>query len=433
MEKQEKTNTPKWLRRLEKESWQAELLVSGLSLYGSLQLPQISYWLIDMLIDKLPFEQYLWGYMIAYLSLLGISILSTFFIIHLILRAYWIGLIGLNSVYPNGYKIKNKLYTEEFTRRFTSLLPAVPDSIKKIDDTCSTLFSGAFAFLMMYGSIALVAVPIIFFYNWASEYVPGLILNIPFYLIGLLLVFLLILTSIRNVKFFKESKLFQECFFYASVIFGRLNVFFKPTNQILMTFSTNSKGTTSNFILTITFVSVAALTSMSYFDDSNIHILTGGLNDEKSFYSKNRAHTDFYEEFVDNKRRIVSSIIPSEKIDGNLLRLFVPIMDNEDFIRDSTCAPYESDPNKSWVENKRAERENNLPCYASYHKVYVNDSLYQVDFLKHQHINKGEFGLLTYIPTQDFKIGKNILRVEKIRDGQGTIYLQTEIPFWFAD
>lgn len=106
-----KIKTPKWLRRLEKESWQAELLVSGLALFGSFQLPEITYWLIDLFIKRLPHEQYIWGAFIAQMSLLGLSILSTFFIIHLILRAYWIGLIGLNSVYPQGYKIENNMYS----------------------------------------------------------------------------------------------------------------------------------------------------------------------------------------------------------------------------------------------------------------------------------------------------------------------------------
>ena len=143
-EEQEKKSTPKWLRRLEKESWQAELLISGLALYGTLHLPKFVYWVADTLINFLPVDYYLAGYAIAFLYLFGISILTTFFIIHFILRAYWVGLIGLNSIYPEGYKVEEGFYSELFSKRMVEKLPTVRESIKEIDKACSGMFSGAF-------------------------------------------------------------------------------------------------------------------------------------------------------------------------------------------------------------------------------------------------------------------------------------------------
>ena len=94
MENQKEQQTPEWLRRLEQESWQAELIISGLALYGSFQLPEFIYAVIDFFIRHLSVSQYFTGYMISYLMLLGVSVLSGFFIIHFVLRAYWVGLIG---------------------------------------------------------------------------------------------------------------------------------------------------------------------------------------------------------------------------------------------------------------------------------------------------------------------------------------------------
>jgi hypothetical protein len=62
-------------------------------------------WVINVLIDVIPSEQYLIGYMIVYIGLLAVSILIVIFIIHFILRAYWVGLVGLNSVFPD-YSLK---------------------------------------------------------------------------------------------------------------------------------------------------------------------------------------------------------------------------------------------------------------------------------------------------------------------------------------
>ena len=89
MEENEKIKRPKWLRQLEKESWQAELVISGLALFGTFQLPELANWLIDLFIRNLPVEQYFAGYAISFCYLLGIGVLTTFFMIHLILRAYW--------------------------------------------------------------------------------------------------------------------------------------------------------------------------------------------------------------------------------------------------------------------------------------------------------------------------------------------------------
>ena len=86
----------KYIRGLFKEIWNAELIVSGIIIYGLFLINSES----DYFADKLG-------------SVTGNLILGAFFrfggsvffvllinfIIHLLLRAYWIGVIGLNSTY----------------------------------------------------------------------------------------------------------------------------------------------------------------------------------------------------------------------------------------------------------------------------------------------------------------------------------------------
>ena len=38
---------PKWLRILEQQSWQAELLISGIAIVGALQLPELIHEFTD--------------------------------------------------------------------------------------------------------------------------------------------------------------------------------------------------------------------------------------------------------------------------------------------------------------------------------------------------------------------------------------------------
>jgi len=66
-----------------------------------------------------------------------------------------------------------------------------------------------------------------------------------------------------------------------------------------------------------------------------------------------------------------------------------------------------------------------------YHKIYVNDLPYTFELVKFTHPHRSSKGVITYIPTEKFKKGKNILRVDKIRDKENTVYRTMMIPFWF--
>lgn len=428
---QKETKTPKWLRRLEKESWQAELLVSGLALFGSFQLPEITYWLIDLFIKNLPYDQYIWGYGIAYMSLFGVSILSTFFIIHLILRAYWIGLIGVNSVFPQGIKIENKMYSPFYTRKMVDSLPTIPETILSVDELCSTLFSSAFVFLMIYGSVSLLGIPLIFLYNFLSEFVPPIILNIPLYVFGALALLVSLMGTFNFIEKFKQNEKAQNFFFNISKYFNRFNPFSKYINQIMMTFMTNSEKGKSRFLLTMMFLLCAMTLSLTHFRTSNISILIKGKGGDNSFFQANRMYPSFYENQYLEGKEILNPIISSDQITGKFLSVFIPIFKNESFIREALCETYVSDSTKSDDDNRKIEKEQRVFCYRKYHQVYVNDSLYQIELLHKNHMNKDEFGLVGYIPTDDFQIGKNILEVVKVQDDKGTIFQRTEIPFWF--
>lgn len=426
-----KNKTPKWLRRLEKESWQAELLVSGLALFGSFQLPEITYWLIDFFIKNLPHEQYFWGYVIAYMSLFGVSILSTFFIIHLILRAYWIGLIGVNSVFPQGYKIENEMYSSLYTKKITEKLPSIPETIRNVDELCSTLFSSAFVFLMIYGSFSLLGIPLIFLYNFLANYVPSFLLNLPLYFFLMILVLVSVMSAISFNEKVKKSDKIQNLYVKLANVFAWFNPFSKYINQIMMTFMTNSEKGKSRFLLTIMFLLCAMTLSLTHFRVSNIGILIKGKGGDNSFFESNRMYPNFYENQYLEGKEILSPIIPSDQIRGKFLSVFIPVFGNEKFIRDTLCETYIPDTTKSDDDNRKIKKEQRVFCYRKYHKIYVNDSLYQVDLLHKNHLNKDESGVVGYIPTDAFRIGKNVLEVVKVQDEKGTIFHRTEIPFWF--
>jgi hypothetical protein len=85
-------------------TWEVELLISGVAVFAMLQLPG---WLDDKLWFLLPRFDERWhsplDILFAYFTSAAVILAATF-ATHLLLRAYWIALVGMHSVYPDGIR-----------------------------------------------------------------------------------------------------------------------------------------------------------------------------------------------------------------------------------------------------------------------------------------------------------------------------------------
>jgi hypothetical protein len=85
-------------------TWESELLLSGATVFGLLQLPAPIYTEMDRLHHQLPAS---WDVVRLLGSIFSLSVvygLIITFLLHLATRAYWVALVGLRSVYPNGIR-----------------------------------------------------------------------------------------------------------------------------------------------------------------------------------------------------------------------------------------------------------------------------------------------------------------------------------------
>jgi hypothetical protein len=133
---------PKWLKRVQEESWEAEILLSGLILVSLIQLPQ---YLIELM-HFLGREFTLIGEVYGALSMLGVSIywLIIGFVIHLSLRGIWIGLVGLSFVFPEGVnKSKINVFVPAF-RKEIERDTQMGMQLLRIEKYASTMFSLSF-------------------------------------------------------------------------------------------------------------------------------------------------------------------------------------------------------------------------------------------------------------------------------------------------
>jgi len=234
VEQQVKKKKPKWLKILEQQSWQAELLISGLAIYGSLQLPGLVFLFNDWLLAELPHDMMGWiPYMFIWFA---------FFIFHFLSRTLWIGIVGLNSVYPNGINYDSDLYNEDFKTKLKADYPDVDAYTKNLDDQCSTLFAQAFGFTAGMGGFTLL----IIFCGFAG-YLISLVLPVKAqtisYTLGGILFLCAMLPGFFNSKAIRDKPWVEKIHYPIVKGIGFLmNPFFqKSIGYISQIFQTNTK------------------------------------------------------------------------------------------------------------------------------------------------------------------------------------------------
>jgi len=274
-----KGNKPDWLLNLEKESWQAELIISGLAIFGSLQLPNLidrfGQWAFTYFSPEV--SMYLMLFLIFLNFTSGILIFA--FIIHFILRAIWIGLIGLNSVYPEGIKTEGGMYSKIFMEKFKANYSHKNYGIIALDEFCSGIF--ALCTLVVLFSMAFCStILIIYGLNvLLSLFLPSYIIEI----IGGILFILLIIPSIamailKRDKYADNEKL-QTRFFKFFNIFSItfLHIFRKPALYISFVFSTNLKVKQYLFSMFGMFILLYGFSFYRIFDSGNFQFIDQNL------------------------------------------------------------------------------------------------------------------------------------------------------------
>ena len=148
-----------WLEKLQQESWQLELLISGLALFGIWEsrsmIMKFDYYLDTNIIQAYNF------YARAFIFVLwsGWAIFLVNLLIHIIVRGLWIGAIGLR--YVSGDVDYDELnYSEVFKGYFKKRIGSFDDYIERLEKLSSVLFS--FTFLLFFLFFSFVFINIVF-------------------------------------------------------------------------------------------------------------------------------------------------------------------------------------------------------------------------------------------------------------------------------
>lgn len=181
-----------YIRRMQMESWYLEMITSGVAIFLLFKLPG----LIDTVSRSITItfsgglKTLFTGFPIILKMTSYVWILSL--IIHLVLRAFWIGVIGINSVFPKGIRTESLPYSPHIKKKLNKLLPDMDRWIQQLDDACSVIYGLAFfTGLVILGSTfyVILAVLLGILFHWILTALLGglaLLFMLDFFSLGVL-------------------------------------------------------------------------------------------------------------------------------------------------------------------------------------------------------------------------------------------------------
>jgi hypothetical protein len=130
--------------------WELELLISGAVVFSLLQVPGVVDGLFERAQAHLAERAHFGAFMLyTYIKLILYTLISCF-VVHLGTRAYWVGLIGLETVFPQGVRWDNSNYGPVMTEVYRKKLGRLQPRIDAADRFCSILFPLAFTLVMLF-------------------------------------------------------------------------------------------------------------------------------------------------------------------------------------------------------------------------------------------------------------------------------------------
>ncbi|MDP7026905.1 MAG: hypothetical protein QF380_00685 [Candidatus Marinimicrobia bacterium] len=159
MNNRNKDDKSSWLDRVRTNSWESEILIVGFVLIILLQT--IGYF--EVLKNNQAYLNSYWGGMESVVNsilvplIINVLFISNFVLvislsIYLIMRGFWVAVIGLSSVFPKGINVKKLNYSKHYTSKLYKY--DIDHYSIIIDKICSSIFSISFLIIMFIISLS---------------------------------------------------------------------------------------------------------------------------------------------------------------------------------------------------------------------------------------------------------------------------------------
>jgi len=432
----------KLLDKLQQESWQLELIISGFAIYGlfnALEPLKVEY-LISIKNDQAIYKN------IVQALTSGTYILMGSLLIHVILRGLWIGALGLRYV-SGEIDYDGLRYTQKFTSFLKERVGSFDQYISRLENICSTVF--ALAFLMVFYFLSYFLVLAVFGIvsfivqksGWFAEdtafTITG-VLGVVYFILVLFLFF-----DFITLGGLKRDKWTSKYFFPIYRFFGFITFAFLYRPLVYNFLDQKKARWISTFILPVYMLGAIFL---SFFGMVNSNYQIFGQGSSAVFTSKNN-----YEDQLVKKTDLVQFVsLPSKVIDRPYMRVFVGFNDFlEEAVleRDSSLVPerdrrgysfrlgkFLSAPgiNANYADAHIAEKQPRyLELFGELYQLKIDTIFVEKEFVMTTDKNE-RFGFETYIDLENLEKGKHLFRLigpdPRQKKEQDTLIT---IPFWY--
>lgn len=401
-------------------TWEIELLISAgvvFTLFQLLEPLETSFmrWMAVASVSAEPVLAY--GYLYAKVVLFT---LAAAFVLNLIARAYWVSLVGLHSIYPQGVRWDN--YSGGPIAREVARERSLPiaEAIERADNRASLVFATGVLcaqFALLLGIASLLLTPVL---QWLDGLLPrdsvwlwvltAMVVSIP------LLATLLdrhLVPRLRPGHWLGGAlrRLFQ---------LGHRWPWLRPLQPLMPLLTTNLGGKRGPWLLVaLIYIAIGAA-----FVDTMLRLGKDGLLRGDHFPELRReggVHPAHYGDQREGSLRFSTAPwIPSEQATDDYLRLFVPyIAARHDVVLDGACATEaEPDPELAASERSRLALEQDqrrLRCFGEALQLRLDGQpLARVDFERHRDPSSDQDGLLAMIDIAGLARGRHQLELRRL-------------------
>ena len=430
------------LRELTTQSWNLELVISGAALFATLQLPD----LLDVAFDYIRYNlisqtvgmQGLLPTMAYSMMKATCYVLFLAFLANFVMRAFWVGLVGLLAVYPTGIHYDRIPFSTKYAQnRMAAELGSLEGYILRLDRRCNIVFAVAFLFVFILILVAFSYLLIILIYSVLHPIIPieywG---SIKFVTYGLFACYFLasIILSLPRVRAHPSGASIHYQFTSLSklMFWG----FHKPFSYILNTFYSHLPYQKILRTMGIMMVVFFVLIMVEFFIDfsrteqrrvslSQRHLYSSRLD---SLYINSNTYDDQRAEgqYVDR------ASIQSDMIQDPYIRLYV------DYPKALDTLLTRLSPEPVWNNSlPRAEKRRRYAEWSNQQinrllRIDINDSLYRNSGLLFTQRNQPhQQGWQTVLVPTNLKKGRNTIRIGIQADSVTKRAEIITIPFWY--
>jgi hypothetical protein len=436
----------KWLKKLQRESWQLELLVSGFTIFLLFAADKN----LGEFITGLAYR-FSGGFSILIIFLLLISwsiiALIVFLILHLLLRGFWIGAIGLRSVHP-GIDFDQLNYSAFFQDKLRRKVIGLDRLIVRLDELCSVIFSVSFLIIFMLISFGLYVLFLGFVTAilkvvedfFGSGLAVKIVLGVSF--VALLLTGLIYLIDYFTLGFFKKFRTISRIYYPAYRFYSTITLGFISRSIYYNLISKYSKRRIrlflSSFLIFIFFTSAITYDQHTFFPEGDDDLVLDN---------------NYYDDMREQSAYVSNVSVESRFITGAFVPLFIRynVGDNERI--QSNCPDFEPMKNDGINSTIKVglndglqiqselfqdeDKEMLLSCLSKFYEVSINDSVcHDLKYYFYEHPSKHQKGIMTVFMSEHFRHGENSIIVKKkYIDSSDSVAVSEDlarIPIWFT-